>query len=71
MTALFGVEYEEIERAKAKERVEYIIKAINRFPNTTDPILEDTDLLELLKMADFARGEISIRFKDDKRSIRN
>ena len=48
------MDYEQIEKMQARNRLRYICGAMEAFPDTCDPILQDTDLLELLRLADFA-----------------
>jgi len=54
--------YEEIERAKARDRLRYIVDAVKGYPRVSDPILVDTDLLELLKIASFAECDLQLDF---------
>jgi len=58
-------DYREIEKGKARDRIRYILTAVREYPGNVNPILQDTDLLELLKMAKFADGRIRVQFFQD------
>jgi len=58
------VSYEEIEKDIARNRLRRIVDAVADFPGEVDPILQETDLLELLRLAEFANRELQLHLTD-------
>ena len=53
--------YEEIERSNALKHLKRIISACNDYPANSSAILH-TELLEILRMAEFAGGDVEVKF---------
>lgn len=52
--------YQETEKRQARRRLRAICDAIAGFPEEIDPVLAGTDLLELLRLAEFAGRELRV-----------
>jgi hypothetical protein len=52
--------YEQIEKKNARNRLYRIVSAVRQYPDRVDPILVDTDLLELLRIAGFAECDLKL-----------
>lgn len=52
--------YTEIEKRQARKRLHSIVRAIADYPENVDPVLAGTDLLELLRLAEFAGRQVRV-----------
>ena len=52
--------YEQIEKKNARNRLYRIMSAVRQYPETVSPVLSDTDLLELLRLASFAECDLKL-----------
>lgn len=52
--------YEQIEKKHARNRLYQIVSAVRQFPDEVSPILANTDLLELLRLARFAECDLQL-----------
>ena len=52
------MDIDEFEKEHARARLNRICEAVRDFPDYVSPLLQETDLLELLRLADFAERDL-------------